>query len=159
MKAKTYFSAIAATVLMTMGATPAVGQEYGRIDFVGSIVNQGCGTANHTYGAYSARDKLNFDLQLNDCISDIQSVVSVSIDAVDKEGEKLGVTINAQSSAVDVVVGPSPYATSQLAEQPKFYLGGEGKAKPLDIKYRDAAGKVNSNTEEKAYVIVNLSYV
>lgn len=158
MKAKTFFSAIVATVLMTMGATPAVGQEYGRIDFVGSIVNQGCGTANHTYGAYSARDKLNFDLQLNDCISDIQSVVSVSIDAVDKEGEKLGVTINAQSSAVDVVVGPGPYAASQLAEQSKFYLGGEGKAKPLDIKYRDVAGQVSSSPD-KAYVIVNLSYV
>lgn len=157
MKAKTYFSALAATVLIAMGTTPAFGQQSGKIEFVGSIVYQGCGTAQHTYGAYTAREQLNFDLQLNDCVSEVQNVVSMSIDAVDKEGELLDVNINAQSSAVDVVVGPGANASGKRGEQPRISLSGEGKITPLDIKYRDAAGQLGTNTDN-VYVIVNLSY-
>ena len=156
MKVKACFSALAATALLAMGTTPALGQQSGKITFVGSIVNQGCGTARHTYGAYTAQEKLNFDLQLNDCLSEIQSAVGVSISAVDAEGDKLMVTLNEQSSGMGVLVSPMLGVGEQYRNQ-SFFLGGEGKVKPLDIQYRDAAGLAASNTD-KVYVILNLSY-
>ena len=155
MKAKKYFSAMAATLLIAMGTTPAVAQDNGRIDFVGSIVSQGCGTANHSHRAYSAPKQLNFDLQLNDCLGEMQSVVSVSIDAKDKEGDKFSVALRPRSSTVDVIV--SPFVDGHQQEQQTIYLGGDSKLTPLDISYHDAAGQPTT-AAEKVYVILNLQY-
>lgn len=155
MKTSVYFSAMAATLLIAMRATPAVAQDSGRIDFVGSIVSQGCGTAKQSYQAYSAPKQLNFDLQLNDCLGEMQSAVSVSVDAMDKEGERFSVALRPQSSTVGVIV--SPFVNGAQQEQQVFYLGGESKVTPLDIRYHNAAGQPTT-AAEKVYVILNLQY-
>lgn len=155
MKIRTYFSAMSAALVMAVGATSAMAQDAGRIDFVGSIVSQGCGTAKHSYQAYSAPKQLNFDLQLNDCLGEMQSVVSVSVDAMDKEGERFSVALRPQSSTVGVIVSPSVNGAQQ--EQQNFYLGGESKITPLDIRYHNAAGQPTT-AAEKVYVILNLQY-
>lgn len=157
MKARSCFSAIAATVLMVLSATPAMAQQTGKIRFVGAIVNQGCGTAQHGASAYSAQEKLNFDLQLNDCLSEVQSAVGVSIDAMDIEGERLTVSINTQASGMGVVVSPVLEASVPAHKQVDFYLGGEGKVTPLDINYHNPGVQTDASTD-KVYVILNLSY-
>ncbi|MGO3890255.1 MAG: hypothetical protein ACTJHW_04680 [Paenalcaligenes sp.] len=157
MKAKKYFSAMAATLLMAMGTTSALAQQTGEIRFFGEIVNGSCNPTEHISGTYSGKDKLNFDLQFNDCLGEIQQAVEVSVDAKYSDGDRLSVALNALSSGVDIVVSPSAQHATRQRERMSFHVGGENKVAPLGIRYHDAAGQPTT-AAEKVYVILNLQY-
>ncbi|NHC61067.1 type 1 fimbrial protein [Paenalcaligenes suwonensis] len=158
MKARTYFSAMAATLLIAMSATPAVAQQTGEIRFFGEIVNGSCSPTEHTSGAYAGKDKLSFDLQFNDCLGEIQQAVEVSVDAKYSNGNTLSVAMNAISSGVDIVLSPAAQQVASQRERMRFHVGGENKVTPLGIRYSDAVGQPTP-TAEKVYVILNLQYV
>ncbi|MGG4774132.1 hypothetical protein ACLO87_05810 [Paenalcaligenes sp. Me52] len=158
MKAKTYFSAIVATLLMTMGASSALAKQTGEIRFFGEIVNGSCSPAEQASGTYAGKERLNFELQFNDCLGEIQQAVQVFVDAKHANGDALNVAMNSLRSGVDIVVSPAAQQGKVHQERMSFHIGGENKVTPLGIRYNDAAGQPTP-AAEKVYVILNLQYV
>ncbi|MGG4604184.1 hypothetical protein ACLPHM_05245 [Paenalcaligenes sp. Me131] len=158
MNAKTYFSAITATVLMTMGASSALAQQTGEIRFYGEIVNGSCSPIDHVANAYTAKEKLKFDLGFNNCLEEIQQAVGVSVQAMHEDGERLDVTMNTLGSGLDIVLSPLMQSGQAQRNHTSFHMVEKDQATSLGIRYRDAAGQLTAATE-KVYVILNLQYV